>query len=125
MPLQISIRVPTEAVNGIRVRLQQSIASAREQMVQSATAAALDDIINSVPVDTGETQSDWQAEQARIAAAPPSSPAPHLSLQSATNEAPQAVYLEYGTAHMPPRPTAGPALTRLRSILSSLFRLMH
>ena len=125
MPLQISIRVPTDAVSGIRDRLQQSITSAREQMVQSATQAALTEIIESVPVDTGETQRDWQAEQARIAAAPPNSPSEHLSQQTATNEAPQAVYLEYGTAHMPPRPTAGPALTRLQSILSSLFRLMH
>ena len=125
MPLQISIRVPTDAVNGIRDRLHQSIDSAREQMVQSATQAALDEIVNNVPVDTGETQGEWQAEQTRIAASPPSRPAPHLSLQSATNQAPQAVYLEYGTAHMPPRPTAGPALTRLRSILASLFRLTH
>ena len=125
MPLQVSIRVPTDAVTGIRDRLHQSIASAREQMVQSATQAALTDIAQSVSVDTGETQGQWQAELARIAASPPSSPAPHLSLQSATNQAPQAVYLEYGTTHMPPRPTAGPALTRLRSILSSLFHLMY
>ena len=125
MPLHVSIRVPSNAVSGIRDRLHQSIASAREQMVQSATAVALDDIINSVPVDTGETQREWQAELALIAAAPPSSPTPHLSLQSASNEAPQAVYLEYGTAHMQPRPTVGPALTRLRSILASLFRLTH
>ncbi len=125
MPLQISIRVPTDAVSGIRDRLQQTITSAREQMVQSATSAALDEIAHNVPVETGETRGNWQAEQARIAGSPPSSPAPHLSQQSATNEAPQAVYLEYGTAHMQPRPTAGPALTRLRSILSSLFRLMH
>ncbi len=125
MPLTISLRVPADAVSGIRDRLQQSITSAREQLVQSATEAALDDIINRVPVDTGETQHDWQTEQARIAAAPPTSPSLHLSQQSATNQAPQAVYLEYGTVHMPPRPTAGPALTRLRSILASLFRLLH
>ncbi len=125
MPLQVSIRVPTDAVSGIRDRLQQSITSAREQMVQFATSTALDDIINSVAVDTGETQGDWQTEQARIAASPPNSPSPHLSQQSATNQAPQAVYLEYGTAHMPPRPTAGPALNRLRSTIASLFRLTH
>ncbi len=71
MPLHISIRVPTDAVNGIRDRLHQSIDSAREQMVQSATQAALDEIVNNVPVDTGETQGEWQAEQTRIAASPP------------------------------------------------------
>ena len=125
MPLQISIRVPTDAVSGIRERLQQSIDSARSEMVQSATQAALNDIIDSVHVQTGETRGQWQAELARIAASPPTSPAPQLSQQSATNEAPQAVYLEYGTVHMQPRPTAGPALSRLQSILSSFFRLMH
>ena len=125
MPLPLSIQVPPSTVSGIRDRLHQSIDSAREQLVQAATQAALDDIAQNVPVETGETRTEWQAELARIAASPPSSPAPHLSLQSATNPAPQAVYLEYGTVHMQPRPTAGPALTRLRSILASLFHLMH
>ncbi len=125
MPLQISIQVPTDAVSGIRDRLHQSIASAREQMVQSATESALTEIIERVPVETGQTRGTWQAELARIAASPPSSPSNHLSQQTATNQAPQVVYLEYGTAHMPPRPTAGPALDRLRSILALLFRLTH
>ena len=124
MPFHISVQVPLDSLNGMRDRLQQTIASARSEMVQSATQAALDDIINSVPVETGETRGNWQAEQARIATALPTSPSEHISQQTATNEAPQAVYLEYGTTRMPPRPTAGPALTRLRSLLASLFHLM-
>ena len=122
MPLQISIRVPTSEINGIRDRLQQSIAAARSQLVQSATEAALTDIIQSVPVETGETKNEWEAELSRIEATLPSSSTADLSLQSASNRIEQMVYIEYGTAHMRPRSIVGSAFARLQARLSSLFR---
>lgn len=125
MPLQVSIRVPAQEVARIRDRLQQSIASTRSQLVQSATQAALTDIIDSVPIQTGETKREWQSESSRIAASPPRSPSAHLSVQSATNQAEQMVYIEYGTAHLRPRRIVGAAFARLRARLSSLFRWTH
>lgn len=125
MPLQISVRVPSHTVSGIRDRWQQSVASARSQMVQSATEVALVEIIETVPVKTGETQAEWQSELTRIVGTLPSSGSPDTSLQAATNAVEQMLYLEYGTSQMQPRSTVRSALSRLRTQLHSLFRLTN
>lgn len=122
MPLQVSLRIPTGEVSRIRERLHQSVASARSHLVQSATQMTLTEIIDSVPIETGETKREWESERSRLAAAPPSSPSAHQSLQSATNYAEQMVYIEYGTAHLRPRHIVSSAFARLRTRLSSLFR---
>lgn len=125
MPLQLSLQVPTGAVDSIRDRLQRSITSSRSQLVQSATEEALTDIIESVPVRTGETQAEWQSELTRIAGSLPSSGSSDTSLQVATNAVEQMLYLEYGTSQMQPRSTVRSALIRLQARLQSLIRFSN
>ena len=123
MSIQISIRVPAGELSAIRERVQQRITAARSQLVQVAINSALTEIIDSVPVQTGEAKSGWQAEQARVGGSSPVSPSEHLSEQSATNTVDHIVYLESGTSRMQPRSTVRPALARVEAMVHSLFRL--
>ena len=123
MSLRISIRVPTGEVSTIRERLRQTISASRSQLVQSATNAALTDIVESVPVQSGRTKAEWQSEQARVQDSRPTNLSDQISQQSATNTIDHVVYLEYGTSHMQPRSTVRSALARLQSAVQSMFRL--
>ena len=123
MPLQISIRVPSDVVSGIQERLQVKIDSARSEMVQIAINAALADVIDHVPIETGKTQEEWQSEFTRIQGSLPNNPSAHTSVQSATNGVPQVVYIEYGTSRMSPRSIVRTALAKLQTVVQSMFRL--
>lgn len=123
MSIPISIRIPSGEVDSIRQRLQQRIADARSQLVQSATNAVLTDIIEHVHVQSGQTRQEWESEQARIQGTLPVTPSQHVSQQSVTNTVDHVVYLEYGTSHMQPRSTVRPALAKLQSWVQSMFRL--
>ena len=123
MSLRISIRVPTGEVSTIRERLRQTISASRSQLVQSAINAALTDIVESVPVQSGRTKAEWQSEQARVQDSRPTNLSDQISQQSATNTIDHVVYLEYGTSHMQPRSTVRSALARLQSAVQSMFRL--
>ncbi|MFO1006143.1 MAG: hypothetical protein U0929_09300 [Planctomycetaceae bacterium] len=122
MSISISIRVPAGELAAIRDRVQQRITGARSQLVQSAISAALTDVIESIPVQTGEARAGWQGELNRVANSPAASSSEHISQQSATNTVDHIVYLEYGTSRMQPRSTVRPALVRLESTARSMFR---
>lgn len=122
MSIPISIRVSAGELSAIRERVRQRITGARSQLIQSAITTALTDIIESIPVQTGEARASWQAELNRVAGLPPASPSEHLSQQSATSSIDHVVYLEYGTSRMSPRSTVRPALARLESTVHSMFR---
>jgi hypothetical protein len=123
MSIQVTVRVPAGEVAAIRERVQQRIHAARSQLIQLATTAVLTDVIDSVPVQTGEARSGWQSEQARVQATQPTNPSEHVSQQSATNTVDHMVYIEYGTSRMQPRSTVRPALARLGATVASMFRL--
>jgi hypothetical protein len=122
MSIPISIRVPAGELSAIRERVQQRITGARSLLIQSSISAALTDIIESTPVQTGEARAGWQGELNRVGNSPAATPSEHLSLQSATNTVDHIVYLEYGTSRMQPRSSVRPALARLESSVRSMFR---
>lgn len=109
----------------MRERLRQLVDSSRSQLVQAATEAALADIIETVPVKTGETRAEWQSELSRIESALPSNASVDTSRHAATNEAEQMLYLEYGTSHIQPRSTVRSTLARIQTQLQFLFRLTN
>lgn len=120
MPL-VRIHLSDEQITQLRSRLTTAIDSSRQQFVHDVTQAVVEEIANTVPVDTGETQQAWLSESTRVASTAPTTMG-SVSSMTASVDVEQMRYLEYGTTRMIARAPIRRALEAIAGVIDSLFR---
>lgn len=120
MPL-VRVHLPDEQVTDLRSRIAAAVALSRQQFVHDVTQAVVDEIVNTVPIDTGETQQSWQSEADRLASTAPTTVGSTSSM-TASVDVEQMRYLEYGTSRMIARAPIRRALEAIAGVIDSLFR---
>lgn len=120
MPL-VRIHLSDEQITQLRSRLTTAIDSSRQQFVHDVTQAVVEEIANTVPVDTGETQQAWLSESTRVANTAPTTTG-SVSSMTASVDVEQMRYLEYGTTRMIARAPIRRALEAIAGVIDSLFR---
>lgn len=120
MPL-VTLHLPPDQVESVRSRLNESLATSRQQFVRDVTQAVAVEIARTVPIDTGETQRAWQSEADRVTTTVPTTVA-STSIMTIGVDVEQMRYLEYGTSRMVARAPIRRALDAIAGLLDSLFR---
>lgn len=120
MPL-VRIHLSDEQITQLRSRLTTAIDSSRQQFVHDVTQDVVEEIANTVPVDTGETQQAWLSESTRVASTAPTTTG-SVSSMTASVDVEQMRYLEYGTTRMIARAPIRRALEAIVGVIDSLFR---
>lgn len=120
MPL-VRVHLPEDQVTNLRNRLSAAIAVSRQQFVHDVTQAVVEEIANTVPIDTGETQQAWLSESTRVASTAPTTTG-SVSSMPASVDVEQMRYLEYGTSRMIARAPIRRALEAIAGVIDSLFR---
>lgn len=120
MPL-VRINLSDEQISQLRSRLTTAIDSSRQQFVHDVTQTVVEEIANTVPVDTGETQQAWLSESTRVASTAPTTTG-SVSSMTANVDVEQMRYLEYGTSRMIARAPIRRALEAIAGVIDSLFR---
>jgi hypothetical protein len=120
MPL-VRIHLSDEQITQLHSRLSTAIDISRQQFVHDVTQAVVDEIANTVPIDTGETQQAWLSESTRVASTAPTTTG-SVSSMTASVDVEQMRYLEYGTTRMIARAPIRRALEAIAGVIDSLFR---
>lgn len=140
--MQIRVHLDRDAARRLRERAQRDLPRSRRQLVEESLTSALQQIIETHPVETGRSRAAWEAALSQATAGgasseggPPRGRAGgsregrltvydggDITEASATNSVAYVPFIEYGTRRSAPRAIVRRALARLVQRIRRGFR---